>query len=136
VSLNAVNSRRVLRRRRWRSPAGGALRTLRYPFDRCLACQQPVAPDAAAQEAALTVYEPRAVVTIRFRVCQRCAQNLDAHADAPRLLRHLATWYTCPLRPLSRHPRGRLVSTNPFPRLSQNLPSRRLAACCRSGSPA
>jgi hypothetical protein len=104
VSLNAVNSCRVLRRRRRCSPAGGALRTLRYAFDRCLACQQPVGPDAAAQEAALTVYEPRAVVTIRFRVCQRCARNLDAHADAPRLLCRLATWYTRALRPLTGHP--------------------------------
>jgi hypothetical protein len=78
VSSNAANSCRVLRRRRRRSPAGGALRTLRYPFDRCLACQQPVGPDAAAQEAALTVYEPRAVVTIRFppdrRVSRLCQQ--------------------------------------------------------------
>jgi hypothetical protein len=104
VSLNAVNSCRVLRRRRRRSHAGGARWTLRYPFDRCLACQQPVGPDAAAQEAALTVYEPRAVVTIRFRVCQRCARNLDVHADAPRLLSRLATWYTCALRPLPKHP--------------------------------
>ena len=104
MSLNAVNSCRVLRRRRRCSPASGALRTLRHPFDRCLACQQPVGPDAAAQEAALTVYEPRAVVTIRFRVCQRCARNLDPHADAPRLLSRLATWYTCALRPLPSHP--------------------------------
>jgi hypothetical protein len=104
VSLNAVNSCRVLRRRRRCSPAGGALRTLRYAFDRCLACQQPVGPDAAAQEAALTVYEPRAVVTIRFRVCQRCARNLDPDGDAPRLLSRLATWYTRALRPLPRHP--------------------------------
>jgi hypothetical protein len=50
------------------------------------------------------VYEPRAVVTIRFRVCQRCARNLHAHADAPRLLSRLATWYTRALRPLTRHP--------------------------------
>jgi hypothetical protein len=104
VSLNAVNSCRVLGRRRRRSSAGGALRTLRYPFDRCLACHQPVGPDAAAHEAALTVYEPRAVVTIRFRVCQWCARNLDPHADAPRLLSRLATWYTRALRPLARHP--------------------------------
>ena len=104
MSLNAVNSCGVLRHRRRRSRAGGARRTLRYPFDRCLACQQPVGPDAAAQEAALTVHEPRAVVTIRFRVCERCARNLDAHADAPRLLSRLATWYTCALRPLPSHP--------------------------------
>jgi hypothetical protein len=50
------------------------------------------------------VYEPRAVVTIRFRVCQRCARNLDPHADAPRLLSRLANWYTRALRPLTRHP--------------------------------
>ena len=104
MSLNAVKPCRVLRRRRRRSRAGGARWTLRYPLDRCLACQQPVGLDAAAQEAALTVYEPRAVVTIRFRVCQRCARNLDAHADAPRLLSRLATWYTCALRPLPSHP--------------------------------
>jgi len=50
-------------------------------------------------EAALTVYEPRAVLAIRFRVCQPCARNLDAHADAPRLLRRLANWYTGAHRP-------------------------------------
>jgi len=104
MSLNTVNSCPVLRRRQRRSRAGLARRTLRYPFDRCLACQQPVDPDAAAQEAALTVYQPRAVVTIRFRVCQPCARNLDPHADAPRLLSRLATWYTLALRPLPRHP--------------------------------
>ena len=104
MSSNIVNSCRVLRRRRRRSNAACARQTLRYPFNRCLSCQQPVNPDAAAQEAVLTVYEPRAVMTIRFRVCQRCARNLDAHADAPRLLSRLATWYTCALRPLPRHP--------------------------------
>ena len=104
LSLNGVSSCRVASRRQRRSRTGDALRTLSYPFDRSLTCQQPVGPHAAAQEAALTVYEPRAVVTIRFQVCQRCARNLDPHADAPRLLRHLATWYMCPLRPLPRHP--------------------------------
>jgi len=104
VSLNPVNSCGVLRRRQRRARAGGARRTLRYPFDRCLACQQPVDPDSAALEAALTVYEPRAVVTIRFRVCQPCARNLDPHADAPRLVSRLATWYTGVLRLLPRHP--------------------------------
>ena len=103
MSVNAVSSCRVLRHRRRRSRAG-VRRTLRYSFDRCLACQQPVHPDAAAQEAALTVYEPRAVVTIRFRVCQPCARNLDSHADAPKLLSRLATWYTGALRLLPRHP--------------------------------
>ena len=73
LSLNGVSSCRVAARRQRRSRTGGAPRTLRYPLDRCLACQQPVDSDAAAQEAALTVYEPRAVVTIRFRVCQPCA---------------------------------------------------------------
>jgi hypothetical protein len=104
VSVNAVNSCRVLRRRRQRSHAGGARQTLHSPFNRCLACQQPVAREPAAQEAALTVYEPRAMVTIRFQVCQRCARSLDPHADAPRLLSRLATWYTCALRPLPKHP--------------------------------
>ena len=102
LSLNGVSSCRVASRRQRRSRTGGARRTLRYPFNRCLACQQPVDPHAAAQEAALTVYEPRAVVTIRFRVCQPCTRNLDPHADAPRLLSRLATWYASALRPLSR----------------------------------
>ena len=102
LSLNGLSSRRVASRRQRRSRTGGALRTLRYPFDRCLACEQPVDPHAAALEAALTVYEPRAVVTIRFRVCQPCTRNLDPHADAPRLLSRLASWYTSTLRPLSR----------------------------------
>lgn len=104
MSLNAVNSCRVIRRHRRRSHAGGARRTICYPFDRCLACQQPVDPDVGAEDAALIVYEPRAVVTIRFRVCQPCARNLDWHADAPRLLSRLATWYTGVLRLLPRHP--------------------------------
>ncbi len=104
MSLNAVNSCRVLRRHRRRSHTGGARRTLCYPLDRCLACQQPVDPDVGAEEAALTVYEPRAVVTIRFRVCQPCARNLDSQADAPRLLSHLVTWYAGARRLLPRHP--------------------------------
>ena len=102
LSLNGVSSCPVASRRQRRSRTGGALRTLRYPFDRCLACEQPVDPHAAAQEAALTVYEPRAVVTIRFRVCQPCTRSIDPHADAPRLLSRLATWYTSAFRPLSR----------------------------------
>ena len=44
------------------------------------------------------MYEPRAVVTIRFRVCQPCALSLDPHADAPRLLSRLVIWYTGALR--------------------------------------
>ncbi len=103
MSLNAVSSCRVVRRRRRRSRAG-LRRTLRYPFDRCLACQQPVDPEVGAEEAALTVYEPRAVVTIRFRMCQPCARNLDSHSDAPRLLSHLVTWYAGSRRLLPRHP--------------------------------
>jgi hypothetical protein len=50
------------------------------------------------QEATLTIYEPRAVLAIRFRVCQPCALNLDPHADAPRLLSRLVIWYTGALR--------------------------------------
>ena len=98
MSLNGVSSCRVVSRRQRRSRTGGARRTLRYPFNRCLACQQPVDPHAAAQEAALTVYEPRAVLAIRFRVCQPCALNLDPHADAARLLSRLVIWYTGALR--------------------------------------
>ncbi|MDQ6672340.1 MAG: hypothetical protein M3069_16610 [Chloroflexota bacterium] len=50
------------------------------------------------QEATLTIYEPSAVVAIRFPVCQPCALNLDPGADAPRLLRRLVIWYTGALR--------------------------------------
>ena len=84
-SFNGVISCRVASRRQRRSRIGGADRTLRYPPDRCLACQQPVGTDAAVQEATLTMYEPRAVLTIRFRVRQPCALNLDPHADAPQV---------------------------------------------------
>ena len=100
LSLNGVSSCRVASRRQRRSRTGGARRTFRYPPDRCLACQRRLDADAAVQEAALTVYEPRAVVTVRFRVCQPCALNLDPHADAPRLLSRLVIWYTGALRPL------------------------------------
>jgi hypothetical protein len=97
-SLNGVSPCRVASRRQRRSRTGGAGRTLRYPFDRCLACQQPVDPNAAAQEAALTIYEPSAVLAICFRVCQPCALNLDPHADAPSLMSRLVIWYTGALR--------------------------------------
>jgi len=103
-SLNGVSPCRFASRRQRRSRTGGAGRTLRYPPDRCLACQRRLDADAAVQEATLTIYEPSAVLAIRFRVCQPCALNLDPHADAPRLLSRLATWYSCALRPLPRHP--------------------------------
>jgi len=98
LSLNGVSSCRVASRRQRRSRTGGTGRTLRYPPDRCLACQRRLDADAAVQEATLTIYEPRAVLAIRFRVCQPCAANLDSHADAPRLLGRLVIWYTGALR--------------------------------------
>ncbi len=94
LSLYGVSSCRVASRRQRRSRTGGAGRTLRYPPDRCLACQRRLDADAAVQEATLTIYEPRAVLAIRFRVCQPCALNLDPRADAPRLLSRLVNWYT------------------------------------------
>jgi hypothetical protein len=100
---NAVNSCHVASRRQRRSRTGGARRTFRYPPDRCLACQRRLDADATVQEATLTIYEPRAVVTIRFRVCQPCALNLDPHADAPRLLSRLVIWCPGALRLLPRH---------------------------------
>ncbi len=98
LSLNGVSSWSVASRRQRRSRTGGAGRPLRYPPDRCLACQRRLDADAAVQEATLTIYEPRAVLAIRFRVCQPCAANLDPHADAPRLLGRLVIWYTGALR--------------------------------------
>ncbi len=103
MRLNTVNSSPVGRCQHRRSRDGGGRRVLRYPFHRCLACRQRLDP-RAAQEGVLTVYEPGAVVTIRFRVCQPCARNLDPDTDAATLLSRLATWYTRALRPLPRHP--------------------------------
>ena len=94
LSLTGVNSCRVASRRQRRSRTGGTGRTLRYPPDRCLACQRRLDEDATVQEATLTIHEPSAVLAIRFRVCQPCALNLDPHADAPRLLSRLVNWYT------------------------------------------
>ncbi len=104
MSLNGVNSCPVASRRQRCPRTGGARRTLRYPPDLCLACQRRLDPDSSPQEAALTMYEPRAVLTIRFLVCQPCARNLDPHADAPRLLSPLVISYTGALRRLPSHP--------------------------------
>ena len=104
MSLNGVSSCRVVSRRQRRSRTGSARRTLRYPPDRCLACQRRLDADATVQEATLTIHEPSAVLAIRFRVCQPCALNLDPHADAPRLLSRLVIWYTAALRLLPSRP--------------------------------
>jgi hypothetical protein len=103
VSSNLVNTCSV-RRRRHPGFRGGGLRTLRYPFDRCLACQNAFDPGVATHEAALTVYDPRCLVTIKFRVCQPCALNLDPRTNASRLLSRLVAWYTGALPSRRRHP--------------------------------
>jgi hypothetical protein len=104
VSLNSFISCEIAARGQPRPSTGGARRTVLYPRHRCLACQRRLGTDTAANEAGLTVYEPSAVLTIRFRVCQPCARALDPRADAVRLVSRLATWYIRALRPLPRHP--------------------------------
>lgn len=104
----ATLSRSLGCRRRPRRPRAGPLRILRYPPDRCLACQQTLSQEPLPLQGNLTVYTPKAVVVINYRVCSLCARTLDARADAPRLLRRLAAWYV-----RSLPPQGRSDNDNP-----------------------